>query len=298
MPEYFLALSAAIFWAISTQFINRGLQEIPESNRREWVATGLFVSMFFGFLTLTPIAINLEKVLDTNINIVLSGIFTFPLATGIYYLTSDKFSKRSEFASVFSRIKPLFSFVVAFLILDELVNKGTIIAIAFVVIGILVLFLGIRLKQLNKEGVFLGIFTALLWSIGEYFMKEGIGSINPILATWVALLSGLVVYSISIPILTNYKIFSLSREIKRMWPFAVHGILSFGIAYSLFFDSISKIGVGKTVLIASFWPIFGLIIGAINRIKKGKSPDIPLTMIIASIFILLGSVIEILNSMN
>ena len=298
MPEYFLALSAAIFWAISTEFINRGLRQIPEQNRREWIATGLFVSMLFGLLTLTPLAMSLEWTSGINTNIVLSGIFTFPLATGIYYLTSDKFSKRSEFASIFSRIKPIFSFVVAFLILAEPINKGTITAIIFVAIGILILFLGVRLRQLSKDGVLLGILTALLWSIGEYFMKAEIGDMNPMLATWVALLAGLCVYLFGILTLTKYRIFSLSTKLKKVWPFAIHGILSFGIAYSLFFNSISNIGVGKTVLIASFWPIFGLIIGAAGRIRKGENHDIPLTMIIASIFILFGSVIEILNSMN
>jgi len=71
----------------------------------------------------------------------------------------------------------------------------------------------------------------------------------------------------------------------------VHGIFSFGIAYSLFFKSISIIG--RTILITAFWPILALIISILLNRLRGRSEKTSVYVIVSAALIVSASVIEL-----
>jgi drug/metabolite transporter (DMT)-like permease len=73
----------------------------------------------------------------------------------------------------------------------------------------------------------------------------------------------------------------------------VHGIFSFGIAYSLFFKSISIIGIGRTILITAFWPILALIISILMNRLRGRSEKTSVYVIVSAALIVSASVIEL-----
>lgn len=291
MPDYIFAFMSAILWAVSAPVINYGLEKIPDENPTQWISIGLFIAMGTGVLTLSPFVYYINSPIDINFYLILSGIFTFPLATGAYYLSSHSFSKRAEFASLFSKVKPLLSFALAVLILGESISQYTVLSALLVTLGIALLFVGVKQGSLSGSGVALGLLTALSWSVGEVLMKQGIQGTHPIVATWVALISGMVVFSIiAIPMMP--KVLSNPTEIKILWPFCLHGCISFGVAYSLFFYSVDLIGLGRSALINAFWPILGVFFASMIRFCRARPVEIPSILIWAAILLLAGSLVQ------
>lgn len=291
MPDYIFALGSALLWAISAPVINHGLKNIPNENPRHWICAGMWCAMLTGILVLTPYVYTIDSSWTINLYLILSGIITFPLATGAYYLSSHAFSKRTEFASLFSKVKPLLSFLMAVFILKESVNPYTLLSASLVTIGIALLFIGVKYKAISASGVLLGLLTALLWSIGEVLMKLGIEDIHPVVATWIALICGLVVFTVvTLPIVP--RVLLSVGSVKVLWPFFLHGGLSFGIAYSLFFYSIDLIGLGRSVLINAFWPILGILLTAGIRLYRNQKIEIPMLLIWAALFLLAGSLVQ------
>lgn len=291
MPDYIFAFSSAILWAISAPVINHALVSIPRGESTQWIFTGLFFALGSGIITLTPFVIYLKSPININIYIILSGIFTFPLATGAYYISANSFSKRTEFASLFSKTKPLFTFVFAIFIIGESISQYTFISALLVTFGIILLFTGMVHGSISRTGIVYGLITAISWSIGEVFMKLGIQNNHPVVATWAALISGMVIFSaVAIPMIP--KIIKHPMKTTILGPFCLHGIISFGIAYSLFFYSVNLIGLGRSALINAFWPILGIFIAAAIRYYRGQQVAIPRIVILAAIFLLAGSLVQ------
>jgi len=288
MPDYFFAFMSAILWAASAPIINHGLKKIEGDNSVPLILIGLFIAMIIGAMVLTPFVCYLDSPIEVNPYLIISGILTFPLATGAYYLSSRSFSKRAEFTSLFSKIKPLISFTLAILILKEDINQYSVYSAILVALGITALFIGIKLGELSPTGVILGILTALAWSAGEVLMAQGINDIHPMTATWIALLSAITISSIVI-IPTIYKTPKHRINVKTLWPFIAHGGISFGAAYSLFFYSVDLIGLGHTVLINAFWPALAIFFTSLLRFNKGEAVNIPSTLLVSAFFLLVGS---------
>jgi len=80
--------------------------------------------------------------------------------------------------------------------------------------------------------------------------------------------------------------------ISSLIPFCVHGVVSFGIAYSCFFFSIERIGLGKSVLINAFWPILGIIVVSVLRKAQGKPIELPPIVILSAVILLAGSLTQ------
>ncbi len=296
MIIYLSAISAAVLWAISAQFASVSLKNAPIHNTKAWMGMGLLIALATGSIVLGFQIQEIGIINEIEINIVLAGVFTFVLGTGAYYMAGNSLSKRGEYASIFSKVKPLFSFVIAFLILGESMGSSTAISMGFIVLGIIALFGGVKYEKIDPMGVVWGLVCALFWALGEYFMKIGMEmGYHPLLATFHAILAGTIVYGILIiPYIINSK--SLTKKlVKKQWAFVVHGILSFGLAYPLFFNSINEIGIGQTILVSSFWPIMALILASIIGYFKKDVAKVPKSIIISSVLILTGSLVQILS---
>lgn len=293
MPDYFYAIFSALLWASSAPIINYGLNNIPKKNSLQSISIGLLFALLAGIFSLTLIVVWLDLSLEINIYLILSGAFTYPIATGAYYITSELFKKRAEFASVFSKVKPIISFSLATLFLQEIPSNITVISLLFIITGTLVLILGSNKNIMSLKATAIGLLTASSWALGEAFMKKGIANSHPIAASWVALFSGCILYIIALSFFSKrIKFRSLPNKKKIFIPFIAHGILSFCIAYTLYYFSIKNIGIARSVLINAFWPILSICIALFIRKLKNESTTIPIPLLIATILLLIGSLIQ------
>lgn len=296
MPDYLYAVGSALLWAISAPVINHGLALMPDSQRISWITLGLFMALLAGTAALSPSLVLIDQPIDINVYLILSGLCTFPLATIAYYMSGEAFEGRIEFASQFSKIKPLLSFVLALVILREAITSISLISITLIATGTLIFLIGAHQHAISARGVVLGLLAALFWALGELFMKMGLNLNHPIHANLVAICGGFAV-SMVIAIPAIYNIRSYGSKMMTIWPFLLHGVISFALAYTLFFYSISKIGLVYTVLINAFWPILSILLSAVIRRMQGRMIAIPRPLIIGSLVLLSGSMVQVIALM-
>ncbi len=156
------------------------------------------------------------------------------------------------------------------------------------------LITGSRNRQIRFTGVMLGLLTAVFWALGEFFMKLGVSGTSgthPIVANLSALIAGTIVF-LPFAVRPLKLVAASSAGIKSLLPFCAHGVISFGIAYSCFFFSIDRIGLGKSVLINAFWPILGLLLVSMLRIARGKPVELPIIVILSATILLAGSITQ------
>ena len=293
LSSYSFALASALLWAVSAPILNIGLERIPKDAKVPGILTGLFISLVAGSLSLLLIvADNLEAVRISR-HLVLAGVFTFPVATGLYYLCGNAFEGKTEIAAQFARVKPIFSVLFAVFLLKEKLSWLSYSSLLLVSIGLGFLIMGGLQGVFRSVALLLGVLTALAWALGEVFMKIGLTGKLSIIDTFVALLSGTIVGSVFILPWT----FSLIRRRVGLasWlaPFAAHGLLSFGLAYSAFFESIKRIGLGRTVLINAFWPILAVFLVCLcSRLRKQEC-HVPKNVWLAAPFLVMGSIVQV-----
>jgi drug/metabolite transporter (DMT)-like permease len=295
VPPYAYALISALLWAISVPILNIGLRRLPQQAVHA-VVPGLLVSMTAGTLVLGVIAYPLNGMQAVSTSTILAGVFTYPVATGLYYAASFAFGARTEFAAQFAKIKPLFSTLIAVTILGETVGSVQMLPLALMAVGIALFYLGLSRRLYNRIAVTLGLLTALAWAVGEAMVKVAFVSGNNVDHAFVALAAGTLIAWLFYPLARALGLRPACLEIRWLWPFAVHGILSFGVAYTLFFHSIATLGLYSTVLINAFWPFLSMLgVKWIQgmTVRHGEQ-RIPLTVWLASGLLLVASLIEIL----
>ena len=224
----------------------------------------------------------------------LAGILTYPLATGSYYIAGLMFKDRIELASQFSKTKPGLTLLLALALLPASMQGS------FSLLGLILLFMGIGTyifaglrKNISLYGAALGLITALLWSFGEITMKYGIGNYGGFAANFYALCYGtlfLLPIVIAMTLMGKIK-FQLPTD---NIPFLVHGVLSFFLAYSLFFSGLDKLGVIPTVVINAFWPLLALIITTLLYKINKQSVHTPKIIWLGSLLFLSSGLVTIL----
>lgn len=291
-PGYGFALLAAVLWAVSSPVLNRTLQSLPAgADRRSCLLLGLGLSLSVGSVALV-LAVGLVGggALPQDPLVALAGVFTFPVATGLYYFAGEALGRRFEIASQAANAKPVFSLAFAVALLGERLTPASWAAAALTLAGVGLLALGGRAGQFAWAGLGLGLLTALAWSLGELCMVLAPAGAPSLEASAVALASGTAVAALPIAI-----------TLRRVGPpppgawllgFAAHGVLSFGLAYTLFFHSLRTVGLASTILITAFWPALALVLRTL--VERGRPPVSPLTWLAAAL-LLGGSLVHIVG---
>lgn len=298
MPDYAYAILSAMCWAASVPVLNIGLAAVRKEKALN-ILWPLLYSLSSGFIFCLLFGLS-DIVATTGLSagqlmlICLAGLLTYPLATGAYYLAGQHFGDRIEVASQFSKAKPGLTLLLAFLVLpDYLVGGASLLSIAALVIGIVLFFTSALKKQVQVSGILLGLTTALCWALGEVAMTVGMdGDVSGFAANTLALGTGLVLF---IPVVSGLTVSGKIDFINplRVWPFLIHGLLSFCLAYSLFFSSIKAIGVSATVLINAFWPLLSLLLVTAIGAMRHKPVTTPGLIWLGSIAFLLATVLQI-----
>ena len=293
-PPYFYAIFSALLWAISAPVLNLGLRKMHQDNQVLGAAVGLYGAMSFGIITLFPFTSDQVFSIQQLHWVVLAGVFTYPLATGLYYLTGVAFQNRIELASQFAKVKPVFSVLIAILLFGEAFTGYSYLSAALVFTGIAFFIASALRGSINASAIMLGLIAAVFWSVGELFVRLAIAGQSAIDVNFISLVGAFAVSSlIVIPLMLKNSVDL--QMFKSIWPFFLHGVLSFGIAYAAFFESIRLIGLGKTVLINAFWPTLAVAIVSLVRISRGEPIGIPPFVLLGIGFILSGSIVGALE---
>lgn len=258
LPDHAYALAAVLFWASSVPVINAGLREMPSQHRYAALIGGLAVAMIAGTLVLRLISGPVHADL-VSFPVVMAGVLTFPIATGGYYLAAALLGERTEVASQFAKLKPLFSIALAVILLGESTADISMGALVLLVAGLMLLSFGIVRQRLSLIPLAIGLGTALAWAVGELFVKIGFRDGFALQQTLLGLaISTLLVLPVALPAIRRLRA-AAALHARWLVPFALHGVLSFGLGYGAFFHSITRIGLSRSVIITAFWPVLGIL---------------------------------------
>jgi len=297
-PEVY-ALLATAAWIASTFVINRGLKRKPDDGNGVYqIALGLNASLITGSVLLSIVVLPRITASDFSLFLILAGVFSFPLGTGLYYYASEKYEDRSELAAQFNKTKPLFAVGFAVLIVGESPSLLTLVALLFIIVGLLILLIGTAKGRFSNLAMVLGTATAVAWALGDGFITIGVDGTDPLVATYIALVTGTIIYlAISLPFLLGETSGADARSGGWIIFFVGHGVLSFAIGYTAFFTSIAAIGLTRSALITAFWPFSAIILGHMVQRIKGEKQQVDVDrryFFPAAVVLIVGSVIAIL----
>lgn len=285
--DYAPALGATILWALSAQVVNRGIASI-RSSRGDRVLTNMSALLFAliaGLVTIWAVAGWADPFTAISWPVFLAGIFTFPVGTGLYYLCSTAFGTKAELAAQFANIKPALSIAFGVLLFGEILDTRGAVTFGLILTGIAIILASAwRRRAGSLQAIWLGLALAMSWSVGEVFIFTETGGHASLPIALAALASSLAV---TCGVTALYVLLRTGRPVAEgvnllpLWPVAVHGILSFGFAYALFFHSIRTIGLSNTIIVTTAWPVLSLAIGFVRARMKGEVFTIEIPMLAA-----------------
>jgi len=265
---------------------------MPEHARGAGLIIGLFAALVAGSVFLVVVQGGMPSPASLNVQVVLAGVFTYVAGTGLYYASACAFEGRAEYASQFAKVKPVFSVLLAIVVLRETVGFWSWIALALIAVALMILMRGADRGFFSWQALFLGLLTALSWAVGEVFVKLGFRAGQPFQDALLAMLSATAVL---LPVVLWVMSSAQRPSLRVDWllPFLLHGILSFGVAYTAFFHSIVLIGLAPTILINAFWPALAMVLGCLVARLRREACDVRPSIWVAVVLLVLGSLAQI-----
>lgn len=304
--NFTFALGAATLWALSSIIINRGLRSLRRSRHPPFpgIVIGVLCSLFFGCLALFAVSGFQVAWRLFDPKIVLGGLFTFPIGTGLYYFTAISYFDRAEVSSQYANVKPAVSIFLGVALFGETLGRTEVLTSVLIAIGIAVIFAGALRKELNLRAVALGILLALSWATGEAFIRAATDShttleisLGALLSSFAVSVLALIFYLTVVRISSGVDKLPSFRPCRAHLAFCVHGLLSFGVAYSLYFHSIGTIGLARTIVITVLWPSLALALNALLAIATGKRYEVERSMFVALLIFTIASVIYVTSNL-
>lgn len=293
VPDWAWAFSAAALWAVSSLVISNGLEALRIQTDAETTTAARVVRVLVGvLLALTSglLALSLATGFDVHFiadsRVVAAGLFTFPIATGLYYVTALSYNERADIAAQFANVKPLFSIALAAFIFQEALGIVDAVAIAVITVGVLLMFIAAAMgaESNGRTSLALGLLLAAAWASGEGFVRsvaDEFGSaeiaFSGLAASAAAVLLVLLCIAAGVPGLRETQRFG--ERLHWLLPsrahgaFLVHGVLSFGFAYALFFRSIATIGLARSAMVSAFWPALAIALRVWFGGRGGRVTD-------------------------
>ena len=289
---------AVIAWVISTLIVSKGIKELKEaykpifdkpkdySLKIEIVFTYLGITLLTGVIILSLIIIPLLVTSRFSFSgfLILGGIFSFSLGTGLYYFCTLVYRK-AEIASQFSRFGPFFNIIIGIAVFGELFTIFDFFSLILLSIGITLFLIITWTGKFGIIGFLLGILTSLSWTLGGLFMNLSFlttpsNPLKPLIFSFFSLLFGFASLLIFVLIYmlknqqkkklegTNLSFIKIEKSVRKY--FILHGVLSISIGHTANFFGILHLGVSGVAFIMSLWPILSLLVG---YLLFSSSPD-------------------------
>lgn len=292
------ALLAALFWAVSSPVISGGLRMARgTSYPSETVVIGLNLAVFVGAGALTAMRGMPSSDLITNPYVILAGLLTFPIGTGLYYVASVWFRNRAAIAAQFANVKPIITIAAGLWMFGEMLSFWSGLAAGCIALGIAVIVYGVIQRHTSFGAMWFGLFLAAAWGLGEVAVRVAAIQSARFDIAHASLLASLPA---TLALWFVVRLFR-PRSSGVAWPspaaalaFASHGILSFAGAYFFFFASISTHGLSHTVLITTAWPTLAIVISYV--LDRSTLANLSVELIVAMALFTLGSVLHVAGS--
>ncbi len=242
-----LALLAAVAFGLSVVLVR---QDLDESN----VLNAVFAATLIGNAILWPLAL-----LFTDLNIVkLEGLLLFAaagaLAPGVgrlLYYKGVKILGASMNASIFATY-PMYSSILAVLLLDELLSTPNWFGIACVLVGVVVIERSWSKGKIRQDKRFRNlvfpIMATLSVALSQVVRKYGLGIYDaPLLGVAVGYACSLLIYTLALlSFHIPRRVFSLRRELRLFWKAGVG--LSVGWLLAFFALSFERVSIVTPLL--------------------------------------------------
>jgi drug/metabolite transporter, DME family len=136
------------------------------------------------------------------------------------------------------------------------------------------------------DGIYPGIFIALLWGLRPVFQKQVLNDFSP----KTVMVIGATMYFLFVSIYTIlFNKTEFEKDISRLtnaqiWLFILIGIIGF-ISSLIYYKTLSSSSVSKFISITSIWPLFAILFGSIILNEKPNKYLVIIVVLIVSAII-------------
>lgn len=245
-----------------------------------------FIRFLIGALIIMPFAIKdikkrqliLKK--DDFIFLLLEGILCIPISMALLQL-SVYFTKAST-AAVMMSINPIFMIILSHFILNERINKKTIVAMIISFVGVLFIFNPLKLSY-DIKGMLIALLAAATFSLYSVLSKKRISIYGGYIFNFFSFLLGDIVLLI---LLLIFKVPILQGISYKNIPILLYmGIFITGLGYLCYLYAIEKTNASISSFVFFIKPALAPILSVI--IIKER---LLLNVIIGIVLIILGTV--------
>ena len=182
----------------------------------------------------------------------------------------------SRTAALIMSLAPMLTAIIGWFFLDEILSFKSIAAILISLSGIIIAISNRKMRlNISMKGFLLAFGGALGQAVGLILSKKGMGSYDPVSATQIRAVFGLLSFSILITFLGRWKAlakaFTHSSGIQSVTVGSFFGPF-IGVALSLFAIQQTKTGIASTLM--SLVPIFIIVPSAIMFKEKIKARQV------------------------
>jgi len=198
----------------------------------------------------------------------LSGFVGFFLGDMLLFQSYMVIGSRT--AALIMSLAPMLTAIIGWFFLDEILSPKNILAIFISLVGIIIAISNRKMKlNISFKGFLLAFGGATGQAVGLILSKKGMGDYDPVAATQIRAMFGLLSFGILITFLGRWKklgmAFTHSSGIKAVTVGSFFGPF-IGVALSLFAIQQTKTGIASTLM--SLVPIFIIVPSAIMFKEK------------------------------
>ena len=173
-------------------------------------------------------------------------------------------------------LAPMLTAIIGWFFLDEILAPKSIIAIIVSITGIIVAISNRKMKlNIPFKGFLLAFGGALGQAVGLILSKKGMGHYDPVSATQIRAIFGLISFGILITVLRRWpkiqQAFSQTSAMKSVTVGAIFGPF-IGVALGLFAIQQTKTGIASTLM--ALVPIFIIVPSSIMFKEKIKPQQV------------------------
>jgi len=204
----------------------------------------------------------------------LSGFIGFFLGDLLLFQSYMVIGSRT--ATLVMSLAPMLTAVIGWFFLDEILSARNIIAIIISVSGIIIAISNRKMKlNIPFKGFLLAFGGATGQAVGLILSKKGMGHYDPVSATQIRAIFGLISFGILITVLRRWpkiqQAFSHTSAMKSVTVGAIFGPF-IGVALGLFAIQQTKTGIASTLM--ALVPIFIIVPSAIMFKEKIKPQQV------------------------
>lgn len=267
-----LALSAAISWAISAILYKKALKDVT------YLVANLYRSLFASLFLLILLLLTRNQSMTIELHeatlLVLAGIGSLGIGDTLYFIGLKRIGV-SRTQSITSSY-PLYSVILAILLLNETYTSAIIIGVPLIVFGVItVSYTKNKGNPTNfrettwLQGVIASLGAAFFWSVGlvTYKIIMVSNNIDLFYAMFIRMI-GIVPFLILTVILAGESTSLRTLSKRDVALLAIAGIVAVGIGGTFIFVSLSLIEASRAIPISSISPLLVLLLASIFTREK------------------------------